>query len=115
MIELHRMLFPENEKWCIGWNGFFDEIHKQAIERETEGVKINMPQPTDHLFFQFCHARKHLLASGVGIRQICDILLFAEYYEKEIDWEIFLGSHPDDGWYPVCRGDFSPWCAVSWF
>ena len=20
----------------------------------------------------------------------------------------FLGSHPDDGWYPVCRGDFSP-------
>ena len=90
-----------------GWNGFFDEIHKQAIERETEGVKINMPQPTDHLFFQFCHARKHLLASGVGIRQICDILLFAEYYEKEIDWEIFWGSHPDDGWYPVCRGDFS--------
>ena len=89
VIELHRMLFPENEKWCIGWNGFFDEIHKQAIERETEGVKINMPQPTDHLFFQFCHARKHLLASGVGIRQICDILLFAEYYEKEIDWEIF--------------------------
>lgn len=89
VIELHRMLFPENEKWCIGWNGFFDEIHKQAIEREVEGVKINMPQPTDHLFFQFCHARKHLLASGVGIRQICDILLFAEYYEKEIDWEIF--------------------------
>ncbi|MBD8939987.1 MAG: hypothetical protein EGR73_06690 [Lachnospiraceae bacterium] len=89
VIELHRMLFPENEKWCIGWNGFFDEIHKQAIERETEGVKINMPQPTDHLFFQFCHARKHLLASGVGIRQICDILLFAEHYEKEIDWEIF--------------------------
>lgn len=89
VIELHRMLFPENEKWCIGWNGFFDEIHKQAIERETEGVKINMPQPTDHLFFQFCHARKHLLASGVGIRQICDILLFSEYYEKEIDWEIF--------------------------
>ena len=35
------------------------------------------------------HARKHLLASGVGIRQICDILLFAEHYEKEIDWEIF--------------------------
>ena len=61
----------------------------QAIERETEGVKINMPQPTDHLFFQFCHARKHLLASGVGIRQICDILLFAEHYEKEIDWKIF--------------------------
>ena len=65
-MELHGMLFPENEKWCIGWNGFFDEIHKQAIERETEGVKINMPQPTDHLFFQFCHARKHLLASGYG-------------------------------------------------
>ena len=89
VIELHRMLFPENERWCIGWNRFFDEIHKQAIEREIEGVKINMPQPTDHLFFQFCHARKHLLVSGVGIRQICDILLFAEYYEKEIDWEIF--------------------------
>lgn len=35
VIELHRMLFPENEKWCIGWNGFFDEIHKQAIDRKS--------------------------------------------------------------------------------
>lgn len=89
MIELHRSLFPETEMWCEGWNGFFDEIYERAIEKELEGVKIWMPQPTDHLFFLFCHARKHLLVSGVGIRQICDILLFAEAYEKEIDWELF--------------------------
>lgn len=89
MVELHRTLFSEKEVWCAGWNEAFDAVHEQAVETEIEGVKIWMPQPTDHLFFQLCHARKHLLYSGVGIRQICDLLLFAEAYEKEIDWELF--------------------------
>ena len=48
----------------------FYEIHKQAIERETEGVKINMPQPTDHLFFSSAMPENICFASGVGIRQI---------------------------------------------
>lgn len=39
-----------------------------------------------HLFYLICHAFKHFLHSGFGIRQVCDIVLFANAYGKEIDW-----------------------------
>lgn len=32
---------------------------------------------SDHLFYLICHALKHFYHSGFGIRQVCDILLFA--------------------------------------
>ena len=41
---------------------------------------------TDHLFYLICHAFKHFLHSGFGIRQVCDIVLFANHYGTEIDW-----------------------------
>lgn len=32
------------------------------------------------------HAYKHFIHSGVGLRQVCDIGLWACHYEKEINW-----------------------------
>ena len=42
---------------------------------------------TDHLLYQVAHAYKHLIYSGIGIRQICDIALFSENYGPYIDWK----------------------------
>ena len=43
--------------------------------------------PTDHLFYLIIHAYKHFLHSGFGIRQVCDISLFANAYGKDVDWK----------------------------
>ena len=45
---------------------------------------------TDHLFYLICHAFKHFLHSGFGIRQVCDIVLFANAYGREVDWSKIL-------------------------
>ena len=45
---------------------------------------------TDHLFYLICHSFKHFLHSGFGIRQVCDIILFANEYGDAIDWEKVL-------------------------
>lgn len=45
---------------------------------------------TDHLLYLICHAFKHFLHSGFGIRQVCDIALFANAYGREIDWGYVL-------------------------
>ena len=41
---------------------------------------------TDHLFYLLCHSFKHFLHSGFGIRQVCDIVLYANAYGSQIDW-----------------------------
>lgn len=37
-----------------------------------------MLAPTDHLLCLLCHAYKHFLYAGFGIRHVCDIGIFAE-------------------------------------
>ena len=49
--------------------------------------KLYTLSPTDHLLYLFCHAFKHILYGGVGIRQVCDVCLFAQRFDREIDWE----------------------------
>ena len=50
-------------------------------------MPIRTLSPTDHLLYLICHAYKHFLYSGVGIRQVCDIAMFTEAYRGGIDWE----------------------------
>lgn len=54
---------------------------------QVQDVSVKTLQPTDHMLFLILHALKHFLHSGFGIRIVCDIGLFAETYQEEIDWE----------------------------
>ena len=47
---------------------------------------------TKHLLYMICHAYKHLVYCGIGIRQICDMVLFTEAYGKQIDWDKIVKS-----------------------
>ena len=89
-IELHKHLFaPENEAYG-DLNRFFEDVFHRAVEEKIQGEGVLTLAPTDHLFFLICHALKHFLHSGFGIRQICDMILFAERYGSRIDWERIL-------------------------
>lgn len=85
-IELHRSLFPPQSDAYGEFNHYFEQVHQRAIEIPVDGVPIETMDYTDHLFYLICHAFKHFLHSGFGIRQICDIILFANTYGSEIDW-----------------------------
>ena len=86
-IELHRTLFEEYSDAY----GYIDRYFKDLFEKnkciEISGTKVKTLQSTDNLFYLICHAYKHFIISGFGIRQLCDILLFAEKYGDEIDWQ----------------------------
>ena len=85
-IELHKSLFPPDSEAYGDLNRFFDGIHQRLVEVPLQGaVVLTMPH-TDHLFYLICHAFKHFLHSGFGIRQVCDIVLFANAYGEQIDW-----------------------------
>ena len=86
-IELHRDLFSPGSHAYGDLNRFFGSVFHRAVELEAEGERILTMAPTDHLFYLICHAFKHFLHSGFGIRQVCDIVLFARRYGGEICWE----------------------------
>ena len=85
-IELHKSLFPPESEAYGDLNRFFEGVTKRLIEVPVQGSMISTMEYTDHLFYLICHAFKHFLHSGFGIRQVCDIILFANAYGDEIDW-----------------------------
>lgn len=81
-IELHRHLFDSAEDAHDKLNHFFADLKPVEID----GF-LAMP-PHEHLLYLILHAYKHFVRSGIGLRQFCDIGLWARAYHDEIDWQI---------------------------
>ena len=80
-IELHRHLFDSAEDAHDELNHFFADLKPVEID----GF-LAMP-PHEHLLYLILHAYKHFVRSGIGLRQFCDIGLWARAYHGEIDWQ----------------------------
>lgn len=80
-IELHRHLFDSSEDAYDELNHFFVGI----APVETGGY-LAMP-PHEHLLYLILHAYKHFVRSGIGLRQFCDIGLWAQAYHDDVDWQ----------------------------
>ena len=80
-IELHRHLFDSAEDAHDELNHFFTNLKTIEID----GF-LAMP-PHKHLLYLILHAYKHFVRSGIGLRQFCDIGLWAREYHAEIDWQ----------------------------
>ena len=80
-IELHRHLFDSSEDAHDELNRFFADLKPAEID----GL-LAMP-PHEHLLYLILHAYKHFVRSGIGLRQFCDIGLWARAYYAEIDWQ----------------------------
>ena len=81
-IELHRSLFPSDSEAYGDLNRFFPDVHSRSVEQNG----IPTLSPTDHMLYLILHAFKHFLHSGFGIRQVCDLVAFANAHGSEIDW-----------------------------
>lgn len=85
-LEIHQSLFPPENGAYGDLNRFFEGVFERAIVEQIQGVPVCTMGYTDHLFYLICHAFKHFLHSGFGIRQVCDIVMYANRYGAQIDW-----------------------------
>lgn len=85
-VELHKHLFPPESDAYGDLNQFFAQVFDCAICEEIQGDSVYTLDWTDHLFYLICHAFKHFLHSGFGIRQVCDIVLYANTYGNRVNW-----------------------------
>ena len=86
-LEIHTSLFPEDSVAYGECNELFEAVFENEITVTIEDTELHTLNHTDHLLYLICHAYKHFLHSGVGIRQVCDICLYATTYNKQIDWK----------------------------
>lgn len=87
LIELHKQLFSPESDVYGEFNGLFEGVHERAINQNILGVSVSTLNHTDHLLYLICHSFKHFLHSGFGIRQVCDICLYANAFGAQIDWQ----------------------------
>lgn len=99
-IELHKNLFPPESDVYGDFNRFFSESAENPVRILAEGTKILTLNHTEHLFYLICHAYKHFLHSGFGIRQVCDIIMYSNTYGEKINWQLLLG------WCREINGEF---------
>ena len=85
-IELHRSLFSPEAGAYGDLNRFFTA--KGTAYPTESGREILSLRPHDHMLYLLLHAYKHFLHSGFGIRQVCDIGLWAREYQARIDWNL---------------------------
>lgn len=86
-LEVHLSLFPEQSKAYGRLNEEFPGIFEQRVSETVLGIEVYTLNETQHMLYLLCHGLKHFLHSGFGIRQLCDMVLFAETYGDRIDWE----------------------------
>lgn len=99
-IEVHKSLFsPESEVYG-DFNRFFMRSAENPARILVEGTEIFTLDYTEHLFYLICHAYKHFLHSGFGMRQVCDIIMYSNMYGEKINWQLLLG------WSREIHGEF---------
>lgn len=86
-IELHTALFSSE---LDSYNELFGDAFKKAVRVNAGGCELLTLEPHMHLLYLILHTLKHFLYSGVGIRQICDIAMFARNYCDSVRWHELL-------------------------
>lgn len=86
-LELHRSLFPPDSQAYGGLNRFFDGAFDHVFSVKIDSRVVLTLHPADHFLYLVLHSFKHFLHSGFGIRQVCDICLFAQTYGQELPWD----------------------------
>ena len=85
-IELHAHLFAPGEAAYGAWNSYFRDVFGRAEAISLQGEPVLTMAPTDHMLYLILHAFKHFLHSGVGVRQVCDIVQCANAWGNGVDW-----------------------------
>ena len=90
-LEIHKYPFACKDNLFGGLNSLFED-RKKTVTIKIYNTEICSLDYTDQLLYMICHAYKHLIYSGIGIRQLCDMTLFAETYGKMIDWDKIVAA-----------------------
>ena len=68
-------------------DGIFSTVFDDSDTVTINNVEINTFSLDEHLLYVICHAMKHFVSCGTGIRQVCDITMYINKYDNQINWD----------------------------
>ena len=86
-IELHTTLFGEKSVTNKKMEQIFTDVFQDADTVNINRVEVHTFSINKHFLYVICHAIKHFVSCGTGIRQICDIAMYINKYHEEINWD----------------------------
>ena len=89
-IELHRTLVPEEE--FVDMADFEAEVWSRALTVNINGAEVLSLCRQDEVLFLLLHMASHIISSGFGLRQLCDLLLVLEADKDKINLEEILDT-----------------------
>ena len=85
-IELHINPMGTENDLRGRMNECFRKVFTDYEEIEVNGTLLRTMNYTDHFLFIILHAFRHFTASGFGVRQVLDILVYYKKYEDKINF-----------------------------
>ena len=105
-IELQKTIFDPDSAVFGRFNELFPNLSDHTMRVQIEDVSVCTLESGYHLLYLILHVFKHFVYSGVGIRPLCDIGLFAQHYADEIDWNWLRDSLEKVGVFYYARALF---------
>ncbi len=85
-IEVHLNIIGTENNLRTKMNRYFKDAFENCIAMEIDGQEYYTLDYTDHYIYLFYHLFKHFTTTGVGVRQLLDLLKFAESCGSCFDW-----------------------------
>lgn len=85
-LELHTVLFGQSSEINKRMDKIFSTVFDDSEIVTINNVDINTFSLDNHFLYIICHAIKHFISCGTGIRQLCDIRMYIDKYYNQINW-----------------------------
>ena len=86
-IEVHLNIIGTENRLRSKMNKFFENALENAVLMEIDGQGYYTLNYSDNYIYLFYHLFKHFTTAGVGVRQLLDLLKFAQAYGSYFDWQ----------------------------
>lgn len=86
-LEFHTTLFGKKLSTYNKMEEIFSTVFQDFHTININKVDVHTFSIDKHFLYVICHAIKHFMSCGTGIRQICDISMYINKYHKNINWD----------------------------
>lgn len=86
-LEFHTTLFGYKSDINKKMEEVFSTVSQDADKININNVDVHTFSVDKHFLYIICHAIKHFVSCGTGIRQICDISMYINKYYEIINWD----------------------------
>ena len=97
-LELHTTLFGEKSVTNKKMEQIFTDVFKDADTVNINNIEVHTFSLNRHFLYIICHAIKHFVSCGTGIRQICDIAMYINKHHENINWDYIWKEINDLGY-----------------